>query len=1142
MLKRKTLLIAAGYIVVGLVFLFLLSRFWLPSGYTLGGHDSGLPFDSKEFLKSRLFAWNPNIGFGIDNSYLFGSLTLHFVDYISSVISGYLFAGNWFNLFFWFSLIFVAAFVFAFNLKKVFGIYFAFIFPPLIIFNFYLSQSVFILERAKYSIIVGILLFLIITFKFLDKKFSLVIASFLAALTFSIFNGGSLLGVSLYGNLFVVIFALIIFYLIAGIKNRNFSYLLRLISFLFLGFVLFLIFNSYQILPYLPNIINKSYISHLGATVSQSKDWVDYISRDTSIINLLRLEGVPTWYGSAQIANPQHPYAQIYLENGLFVLVSFLFPIIAFMGYPLAKTAYQKKVLLLFFLIALVSLPFAAGTHPPFGFIYGFLYDHLPGFFIFRNPYYKFAGGYLIGICAAIAASLSLLAVRISKRSIVLSSLFCLTVLALWFGYHYVLLSPDKIFTWKPGFSTRLKVPDYVWDFRQWNEKENKDNEKILLVPSLPSDDLSDSYKWGYWSLSHFTYTLANVPSIINEGGLTKEERGWVEKLYSDLSARNEREFNSVASKLAVRYILLRKDVNYEAKIGEIEKSLNSLSNIKKVRSFGEWDLYEINLAIQPKVRALSSLTLVPFGDSYLGREFVLDKDVVPQETGLPQANLNDFLSQQIRTYTCQSCLLEKIRDRVDFPPVRVFSNSPLYFLKERKEKSELVNAKDDGTRIINYITYVFRRSSEVKSMFFLGAEDKYIISNLKKTNDYLDNAYNLLTKHPELETSYVMARQILDVITPILNELHRFVLSDGFGRRPSDVRIMMYSEIERLERLNKYYVPLLRDPAFLRSSKFYSLGVESAVFLDSLSLSKDTAGKTSFPIGISYKSPNLEANLNLDDTDKRWMKIKLPENATEAGTLALKFNLPNVYQTNGNSLLTFPSGTHGCILGKIYGYDSSRSYEINVLTKNKSQRLALYEAKLEKLVDVYPIEATVPFRYIYEPDIKNSDPSLFLCTDDRDMPDISSISVYEMISPNLESITNLKSDISSASKISYTRINPTRYSLTIENPSVRTVIALNERFSSSWRLYPADSSLGNSNNKIAWIVGYLTDKSEANHFSINGYENAWVIDPSGKRDWILEYTPQEFFYIGTAVTIFSLISLSFITFLHIKRRLKISI
>src|SRR3989344_6052703 len=177
------------YVLLSLVGLIFLSITFLPPGFTLAGHDSGLPLGAEAFLQSRLYTWDDRIGFGQDNSHLVGSLTLHGIDSLSALVAATPDSGNWFNLFFWLSVIYFASFIFAYQFKELFGKYFPFLFPVFITFNFYLFQSIFILERAKYSVLVGMLLFLTIVFKLLDKKIALVKASIFSAFVFFLFNG-----------------------------------------------------------------------------------------------------------------------------------------------------------------------------------------------------------------------------------------------------------------------------------------------------------------------------------------------------------------------------------------------------------------------------------------------------------------------------------------------------------------------------------------------------------------------------------------------------------------------------------------------------------------------------------------------------------------------------------------------------------------------------------------------------------------------------------------------------------------------------------------------------------------------------------------------------------------------------------------
>lgn len=1099
------------YLLVFLISLLLLTRFWLPRGFTLAGHDSGLPLDSASFLISRLYAWNPNIGFGMDNSHLFGSLSLHLIDYLSSIITNTSYAGNWFNIFIWLSLILLAATFFAYNFRKIFGMYFVFLFPIFIIFNLYLFQSIYILERAKYSILVSTLIFSTILIKVVVKKIPMFIAVFFTALVFTIFNSGSLLGISLYGNPILITLGLLLFYLVYDFKNRDFSHVGRLLLFLVLTIPIFILLNIYQVLPYLSSVFDKSYISHIGSeTISQSKEWVNYISRDTSILNIFRMQGVPNLYSQFGDANSEHPYAAIYLNNWFFIFVSYIFPVLSFFGILLARKLRQRKYFLMFMVITLLTIPFAAGTHAPFGFIYSYLYDHFPGFFVFRNPFYKFVGAYFISIGFLLAASLSLTISRFSSK--ILRGFFCLLVIGGWLGYHYNLFIPDKIFSWKTGMYTKIQVPEYVWDFNTWNSKENVDGSRILLLPSLTSSNLADSYQWGYWSLSPLTYSLPKIPGLINEADLTGEEKSWIGKIYSSLDCNNQDDFNKFASRLGVKYLLIRKDVEDSNAVKRAEKNLSSLSSIEKIQSFNKWNLYRVNIPLRAEIESVNSLTLVNPGDIYLSREFPITGDAVVQANNSIEEKLAPFIVEKTRTYSCQSCILEKIRAYANFPTVRVFPNSPFYFLKERREQKSIELTRDDGGKIINYLTNVFRRTAEVKSMLVLEIEDKFIVDNVEKINKYSDEVIFLLNKHSELKTDYLMVKQILDTVNPLLNEYRRFVKESTFGKHGSSVREAIYKEIGLLNEVENYYSSVVGNTKYLRDTKTYVIGNEAELYLDTESVSKDIDGNISLPTEIKYLYENKSDKLELEKSSSRWRKIVPLKSVSGGAVLNLSFNLPNVFSVIGKDLQDFPTGLYACISGEIFNFNPNKDYEISIQANNKVQRLALYNSKLEKLVDIYPLETTYPFRYIYEPRYNIPSSNLMLCTDDRDFPNIFSLEVYELVSPVLVAVN--KTDITKKDlvNIKYQKINNTEYKISVLKTPKPIIINFNERYNSFWKIRPENEN---------WFKSILSIENN-NHFSLDGYTNSWIINPSNESEWIIEYVPQKLFYTGAVVSIFS--------------------
>src|SRR3989344_5859568 len=316
-LQNKFLLLAIVYLIVVLVGLFATAVFlWLPPGFSIAGHDSGLPLNAKNFLLTRLLAWDDRLGFGLDNSANFGSLTIHFFDWFFAFLAGTPYAGNYLSLFFWLGLIFVSAFIFAYQLKNILGKPFVFILPVFLTFNFYIFQSVFMLERAKFGIFSATLLLLAIYFRMLDRKISVLASSIISSFIFSVFNGGGWFGITLYGGVAVILISLILYDLIQGIVNRNLDKLRRTLIFIVLTMIFYIFLNFYSILPYSQNFISNDAPRLLReSTMEAHISWLRYVSRSTSLINLFRLFGVPDWYSEPNEINQTnvlHPYAPLY--------------------------------------------------------------------------------------------------------------------------------------------------------------------------------------------------------------------------------------------------------------------------------------------------------------------------------------------------------------------------------------------------------------------------------------------------------------------------------------------------------------------------------------------------------------------------------------------------------------------------------------------------------------------------------------------------------------------------------------------------------------------------------------------------------------------------------------------------------------
>jgi hypothetical protein len=133
----------------------------------------------------------------------------------------------------------------------------------------------------------------------------------------------------------------------------------------------------------------------------------------------------------------------------------------------------------------------------------------------------------------------------------------------------------------------------------------------------------------------------------------------------------------------------------------------------------------------------------------------------------------------------------------------------------------------------------------------------------------------------------------------------------------------------------------------------------------------------------------------------------------------------------------------------------------------------------------------------------------------------------------------------SSTPQIVFSEVNPTKYEVRIENATHPFFLVFGESYDSQWKAYIEDS--GYSFNNI--IASYPNvNVKEANsgmqftpsdiqfsyskpldnkyHFEVNGYANAWYIDPAqinknedGSFIITLYYSPQSLFYLGLVIS-----------------------
>lgn len=155
-----------------------------------------------------------------------------------------------------------------------------------------------------------------------------------------------------------------------------------------------------------------------------------------------------------------------------------------------------------------------------------------------------------------------------------------------------------NFFNWRPGLSTMVKIPNYVFEAQNWLN-ENVGEERILLLPPLHINGRADIYNWGYFSLASLPSMMTTKPIIAYDRVTRYHELELIGKL-SDEVLRQGPIVSDLAKKLGISYFLLRKDVWYDfpgfdtGNPAVYEQVLDENTAFKIAAEFGDWKIYKL--------------------------------------------------------------------------------------------------------------------------------------------------------------------------------------------------------------------------------------------------------------------------------------------------------------------------------------------------------------------------------------------------------------------------------------------------------------------------------------------------------------------------------------------------------------------
>ena len=353
-----------------------------------------------------------------------------------------------------------------------------------------------------------------------------------------------------------------------------------------------LLINIWWIIPFL--IETTSYAGgaiQLGTTTDVA-GW-SFVYGRSSFLNLFWLNGIWNWL-------PEYfPFTTAYANPGLQLAV-FVPIILAFTA--LFFNGKYRKINLCFALTIIFLMFLAKGLHPPLGDINLFLYNHIPGAFIFREPFLKLYLFLIIPMALLIGFATTSLLDKLKLSRIphkkILSILLFFIIVSSFIISVFPMFDNNLLFekTDALPFSSYVQIPDYWYQLSNYINSI-PDNFRVLQTPG--DNFYQVPYAWGYYGSDAIASSLITKPVVQNSFGYASVN-DMASLVYQEIDANNSIDFVNTLSLLNIKYIIQRNDLlwNYSGRnmhSPEYMKAfLTNTTDIKLASSFGPLDLYEV--------------------------------------------------------------------------------------------------------------------------------------------------------------------------------------------------------------------------------------------------------------------------------------------------------------------------------------------------------------------------------------------------------------------------------------------------------------------------------------------------------------------------------------------------------------------
>lgn len=843
-------------------------------------------------------------------------------------------------------------------------------------------------------------------------------------------------------------------------------------------------------------------------------------SKISSFLNLFRLIGVMIW--------SSFPYYKIFRDNSGLVILSFLLPSLLLLG--LATSFYKKvkrKHILFFFLSLMVIFLFLSkGLHRPFSNIYLKIYQLVPYFEMFRASYPKFIPVVIMTYSVFLGIFTYSFLVSLSKK------LKKFKKIKLWiFIISFLFLSAILVHNW-PFFSGKaVKETDLCiipQDYYKVNDYLKKDKElnKIFKIPPLSGKLLSWEEDGEYHGADLdpviFDKPILNSLWFIQNGFVTQPDPFVGFHLEESLP-----KIINIFDIFNVRYILLHKDsfktrdygvgggfkdYQRERRTKIIKRILAKEDSVKLVLTTKNLDLYKIDdsvfsreIYVPEKIYfiegGLSDLFYkYPFKRANEGRMLLFStlKDV-KDAFSLDKVD-EFFVKGELKNRISEEELEILVKpEELHFPYVRWKPGNLIYSLVLKKEQFDKWKVRKDLEKLFeNYLFYGNKRVSEMMAFNISDLKDD-VLKNYKKE---MEGAIDILGKMKELESE--------DFVSS-------WVKLKGILWTHQDKVEEIYGKIAVFEELNQELDELRGKPDFSKLVYHFEIPKEGEydIFL------RDENGEWSKVASREFKEGNQEFVVPLGDVGENLLDDNLRiKNYLPDSIYRISFD----YQAPGGGSLFVSEGKPDKVASTTLPPTGKEFRHFEMFFKSSSGAtrgdLHLSVSNVENL----------KVEWVYQP---------------------------EIILKSINGINELMTYKEQLPKITFVKINPTKYRVLVEGAKEPYTLIFSESFHKDWKAYvnlqpsglisplPLSEQLPLKENIVtSYFNGEIKEGEHQNiflnkatfetwgkkaipeerHYLVNGYANSWYLTPEdagGREDYelIIEFKPQRFFYIGLAVS-----------------------